>query len=69
MAVDNIPIQIESTPCKGGTYKGKRYKDGATLNSLAHKMIDQLRSQELPIWQAKSVLQEAIRLLDWETLK
>lgn len=69
MKSEPIPIQIEAEPHEAGTYKGKSYKSRATLNLLAHQVLDQLRSQELPIWQVKEIFKEAIQLLDWESLK
>lgn len=52
-----------------GEYKGRPFKGDDALDLLAETVVAQLRSQNLPIWQAKDVLKRASRLLDWETLK
>lgn len=52
-----------------GEYKGRPFKGDDELDLIAEAVVDQLRSQNLPIWQAGDVLKRAIRLLDWETLK
>lgn len=54
---------------KGGTYKGKSYKGDAELDSIAEKVVELLRWENLPIWQAKDVLKKAVSLMDWELLK
>lgn len=37
--------------------------------ALAQEVLDLLRQKELPIWQAKEILNEAIRLTEWQTMK
>lgn len=39
------------------------------LKALAKKVVDSLRSENLPIWEAEEVLNYAKRLLGWEILK
>lgn len=52
-----------------GEYKGRPFKGDDELDSMAEKVVAQLRSGNMPIWQARDVLKRAIRLLDWELLK
>lgn len=52
-----------------GEYKGRPFKGDDELDSMAEAVVAQLRSGNMPIWQARDVLKRAIRLLDWELLK
>lgn len=52
-----------------GEYKGRPFKGDDELDLMAEGIVAQLRSVNMPIWQAKDVLKRAIRLLDWELLK
>lgn len=69
MATDCIPITINAVDHKAGTYKGRPYKGDAELDAIADGIVILLRTEGLPIWQAKEVLKKASRLIDWEMLK
>lgn len=45
------------------------YVTKGEIPEMAREVLDFLRSKELPIWQVKEVLKEAMRLADWEKLK
>lgn len=45
------------------------HKSKEELEDLARKLVDQLRKESLPLWQAKEVLTRAKNQLDWEVLK
>ena len=66
---DNIPITINGTDHKAGTYKGRPYKGDAELDAIADDIVILLRTKDLPIWQAKEVLKKASSLIDWEIMK
>lgn len=66
---DNIPITINGTDHKAGTYKGRPYKCDAELDAIADSIVTLLRTEGLTIWQAKEVLRKASRLIDWEIMK
>ena len=59
----------ESIMRNPGVYKGIPYKGDTELEEIAGKVVALLRSEALPIWQAREVLKIADRDLDWETLK
>lgn len=63
--IDDLYLPREA----GGTYKGKRYQGDDELDTLAEKIIELLRPEQLPLWQAKDVLTRAKNMLDWEPLK
>lgn len=44
-------------------FKGKN-----ELKAIAEKVIDLLRREELPIWQAREVLRFADKMPDWEVM-
>lgn len=69
MATDYIPIEINATSHKPGTYKGRTFKGDAELDKIAERVIALLRVEGLPIWQANEVLKKASSLIDWETMK
>ena len=69
MATDNIPITINGTDHKAGTYRGLPYKGDAELDAIADGIVILLRKEGLTIWQAKEVLKTASRLIDWEIMK
>lgn len=69
MATDYIPITINEVDHKSGTYKGRPYKGDAELDAIADCIVILLRTEGLPIWQAKEVLKKASRLIDWEIMK
>ena len=69
VATDNIPITINGLDQKAGTYKGHPYKGNAELDAIADGIVSRLRTEGLPIWQAKEVLKKASRLIDWEIMK
>lgn len=45
------------------------YTPKEELSKAAQGVIDFLRPKELPVWQVKEVLREAIKLAEWEKLK
>lgn len=45
------------------------YTPKEELSKAAQEVIDFLRPKELPVWQVKEVLREAIKLAEWEKLK
>ena len=47
----------------------KKVRKKEELEDLARKLIDQLRKEDLPMWQAKEVFTRAQAQLEWETLK
>ena len=69
VATDDIPITVNWTNRKSGTYKGRPYKGDAELDAIADGIVILLRTEGLPIWQAKEVLKKASRLIDWEIMK
>lgn len=54
---------------KSGTYKGRAFKGDAELDAIEESVCLRLRTEGLPIWQAKEVLKKASHLIDWEVLK
>lgn len=69
LATDIIPITINGTDHKAGTYRGLPYKGDAELDAIADGIVILLRKEGLTIWQAKEVLKTASRLIDWEIMK
>lgn len=59
----------EFAPHKPGTYKGKAYKGADELETIAGRVVELLRAEGLPIWQAKHVLKIAENAMEWEVLK
>lgn len=47
----------------------KEHKSKEYLKELAARVVDSLRPEGLPLWQAKEVLTYAKAQLDWEPLK
>lgn len=54
---------------KSGTYKGRTYKGGDELEEIAGRVVELLRAEGLPIWQAKDALHIAEDALEWEVLE
>ena len=69
VATDYIPITVNVVDHKTGTYKGRPCKGDAELDAIADDIVILLRTEGLPIWQAKEVLKKASRLIDWEIMK
>ena len=60
---------IEAALGKPGTYRGVPYKGEEETEDIADRIVNLLRSEGLPIWQAKDVLRIAQSASDWEILK
>lgn len=56
-------------PRKSGTYKGRAYKGADELEEIAGRVVELLRAEGLPIWQAKDALHIAEDALEWEVLE
>ncbi len=56
-------------PRKSGTYKGTAYKGADELEAIAGRVVELLRAEGLPLWQANDVLKIAETALEWEVLK